>query len=932
MANSKEPRKIVGRLICGENDNTTYGCYGTAFLIAPDIAITAGHCVKNYDEDQSVRIIIEFEHLSPETVPINAKLLSSFDDSLFDIVILKLDNPVEDIDVFPLYSGEIKDNDSWRTFGYPGGHRTSGANFSGKVSMSDAKSDHPWDVALQVEPSFTDVKNYAGLSGSPVLISGQIRAIILDVLDGRISAISVNKFRTLLNQYGIHPLESSQTISDLSSEIIALREDRILDDEEQEELSEGFYQGIPAQYKHILADLDVKRHQKMKDIAQKFEEKRVVIIHGASGQGKTTLAYRYLHDHVRQMPRFKIECVQGRIHAFELASKIIDYAKTLDAPVFVYFDVSVQDSDWIDLAKKLSLHRNIFFLITIREEDFKRANISWAEIQSSDDIELTFHRTEAQEIYQAITAKHISAEFLSFDDAWNKFGGEGPLMEFVYLVVHSNTLRERLQQQVQRLENEVVSKKLPSEALQLLRLVSVASTYEARLKVTPLVKYLNLSAPKPIFNLLEKEYLLRISPDDGHLVYGLHPIRSAILSDILTDPAFSPWSEDAKTCLPFLHETDLEIFLLYAFSRHPEATNSLLETLQPFQPERWLAIAGIARSLLWLGISEYAKSNQNLIREIYEYSGTGWWMVLDFDIADVVPGPGQAFQRVFGDQISQEGKELVLAFQARQTDKKAVFQHFKEWLANRTQKPCVPTTDRDWAGVAEVAFWIGRLEVAYSLADWVSETELETAVDSLPLDILADLVFGLSSGYGDKFGTWLERNRPKLVARFRQETNTIVLEDDGQKLTTHFILSSDRQENGQAADESEQEEKNLFHKEAIYRLRILRNLLPDRELYASQGYGHRVWNESMPVDDTTKTGISSSNFPPLWLTSINSIFRGLANRSFRLQNWAAYANAVADFRKIIPTKIFKESEHGLEVYLRKQKSIQVLGELINKED
>lgn len=897
MANSKEPRKIVGRLICGENDNCVYDNYGTAFLIAPDIVITAGHCVKNYNEDQSIPIIVEFEHLSPEKFQINAKLLSSFDDSLFDIVILKLDKPVENIEFFSLYSGQINDKDSWETFGYPAGYRTSGANFSGNVSMSDAKSYHPWDVALQVEPSFTDVKNYAGLSGSPVLISGQIQAVILDVLDGRISAISVDKFKALLNEYGIHPLESSQTVSDLSSEIIALREDRDFDDEERKELSEGFGQGISAQYEHILADLDVKRHQKMKDIAQKFEEKRVVIIHGASGQGKTTLAYRYLHDHVRQMPRFKIECVQDRRHVFELASKIVDYAKTLGAPIFVYFDVSAQENDWIDLAKQLSLHRNIFFLITIREEDFKRANISGAEIQFSD-IELTFHKAEAQEIYQAITAKHISAEFLSFDDAWNKFGGEGPLMEFVYLVVHSDTLRERLQQQIQRLENEVVSKKLPPEVLELLRLVSVASTYEARLKVMPLVKYLNLPAPKAIFKTLEKEYFLRISPD-GHLVKGLHSIRSAILSDILNDPAFSPWSEDARICFPFLHESDLEIFLLYAFSRHSKAIKPLLETLQSFQPESWQGIAGIKRALLWLGISEYVKSNQNLIREIYEYSGTGWWTILDFDIADAVPGSGQAFHKAFENKISPEWKELIHAFQARQTDKRIVFQPLKEWLATRAQQPTAPTTAHDWAGMTEVAFWIGRLEVACPLADWVNETELDTAVNTLPLDILADLVFGLSLGYGNKFGAWLAKNRSMLIVRFRQETNTIVFEDDGKKLTIHFVLPFERQENGYAADEGVQEEKDLFHEETLYRLRILRKLLPDRQLYASQGYGHRVWNKSMPIDSTTKTGIASSNFPPLWLISINSIFRGLANKQFRLQDWAAYANAVVDFRKII---------------------------------
>ena len=178
MANSKEPRKIVGRLICGENDNSAYDDYGTAFLIAPDIVITAGHCVENYNEDQSIPIIVEFEHLSPEKFQINAKLLSSFDDSLFDIVILKLDKPVENIEFFSLYSGQINDKDSWETFGYPAGHRTSGANFSGNVSMSDAKSYYPWDVALQVEPSFLSTRQKLKIEWTSFVLSSM--ALLFD--------------------------------------------------------------------------------------------------------------------------------------------------------------------------------------------------------------------------------------------------------------------------------------------------------------------------------------------------------------------------------------------------------------------------------------------------------------------------------------------------------------------------------------------------------------------------------------------------------------------------------------------------------------------------------------------------------------------------------------------------------------------------------
>ena len=54
-------------------------------------------------------------------------------------------------------------------------------------------------------------------------------------------------------------------------------------------------------------------------IAAKFQSARVVIVHGASGQGKTTLAYRYLREYFPEKWRFQVKAVEGRQHALSLA-------------------------------------------------------------------------------------------------------------------------------------------------------------------------------------------------------------------------------------------------------------------------------------------------------------------------------------------------------------------------------------------------------------------------------------------------------------------------------------------------------------------------------------------------------------------------------------------------------------------------------------
>ncbi|UNU22622.1 nSTAND3 domain-containing NTPase [Microcoleus vaginatus] len=407
-------------------------------------------------------------------------------------------------------------------------------------------------------------------------------------------------------------------------------EEQEIDAQVKDELSDEFYRGISARYEHILADVDVLRHKNLQEIAKKFEENRVVIIHGASGQGKTTLAFRYLREFFSDKSRFKVQLIDSRKHALSIATAIGDKANAIGMPIAVYLDVSPNDIGWTELVKELSTHRNIRVLVTVREEDFRRASISGAEIQFSG-VELTFNRIEAQEIYQSLTNKKLPAEFLTFEEAWNKFGGEGPLMEFVYLVTQGNSLRERLSQQIIRLEDEARTGKLSDATIELLKLASVASAFESRLQIRPLVQHLALTAPKRTFELFEKEYLLRLS-EDGSLIQGLHPIRSAILADLLSDSTFSPWSESASICLPFIFERDVESFLLYAFSRHRFEIEPLLNSLTSYQPQQWTAIAGVTRALIWLGIKEYAEANKQLLAEIYQDVGTGFLSVLDCDI------------------------------------------------------------------------------------------------------------------------------------------------------------------------------------------------------------------------------------------------------------------------------------------------------------
>lgn len=700
---------------------------------------------------------------------------------------------------------------------------------------------------------------------------------------------------------------------------------------QKDKLSSEFYRGVSARYEHIIADVDKRRNEKLSELYRKFKQNNIVIIHGASGQGKTTLAYRYLHDFFPDYWRFQIQLVENRQHAVSIATALSGHAKAIGIPIVVYLDISPNDIGWVELLKKLALIPNISVLVTVREEDFRRASISGAEIQFAE-IDLAFERAEAQEIYDFLTTTVTPSEFLNFDDAWDKFGGSGPLLEFVYLITQGALLRERLSQQVERLEDEVRKGKYSASELELLRLVAVASAFESRLKIHPLVQHFKLSAPQRTFELLEKEYLIRRSAN-GFLVDGLHPIRSSILAEILTDPIFSPWSESASNCLPFIFEQDIESFLLHAFLRNKTEIQPLLKTLDSYQPNSWVAIASVVRALIWLGIKDYVDVSKPLIKEAYAAFSNAWLFILDFDIADVSTGLSDSLLKNLSVLLSQEQQQQIKAIINRQTEKKIVFKYVENWLKKRTHKPVLPKNDTDWSGLAETLFWVGRLKINFPVQEWLYDINLNNLVNTLPINILADLALGLFYSCKEIYVTWMSVNFSYIVRRFRQETNTIVLEDDGYTIKAHFFIEVYQADTIQINNQQKKQksEKRLID-EATERIDLLGGLFPNRDVYACKGYGHNILTNELPYNyDDTEKNIPRSNLHIQWLVSVNSTFNALTKQIFRPNTWEDYANVIFDVRQVVIQSLH-QLKSGLEIHFRKQKQVNLLGNLVNAND
>jgi hypothetical protein len=688
------------------------------------------------------------------------------------------------------------------------------------------------------------------------------------------------------------------------------------DQEQLVKLGKEFYMGVSTRYEHVLADLDFRRERKLDEIKKAFEQSKVVIIHAASGQGKTTIAYRYLREAYPTHWRFRIELIKDRQHVLSIVRALSGFANMMQNPIAVYIDVSPRDTDWPDLVQRLATYPYLHVLVTIREEDLQRANISGADFFYSS-VQLEFDELEAREIFVRAPSQ-FSQRFLDFDEAWKKFYQGGPLLEFVYLLTQTSTLRDRLQTQINRIRDEVQGNKRPADEIQLLRLVALASSFESRIHLPSLVKGLSLPDPTRTLELLEHEYLIRRSPD-GFFIEGLHPVRSRIMLDILIDAVLAPWRDTAIQVLPLLNEDDLENFLLHIVIEQPTDSAIVLDKAQQHPWSSWTAIAAVLRVLQWVDIHAYIDEHIPLFREAYEEFRQAWWLVLNLDVAGVAGDVTNDFLDVFGHTIPFERRERMKAIQSRQASKENIFQRTRTWLHSLPVITHPPSSVKEWASLAELWFWLARFDIPQREKYTVPNDVLDSVVTELDLSLLADISLALYTFDPIFHADWIERHKTTLYSRLAYEYQIIALEENERMLKIHFLLSEELN-NKTKSQGSERVKSKTIHEHTIRRISFIRRLFPTYESYGSQGYGHNFGSMiSLPVDETHKEGVKVEAFHPHWLLRLNIIAHGLGRLLFRTTTWEEYVSLIISIRQKIVTSLSQLS-NALRKYHQQTKN------------
>jgi hypothetical protein len=687
--------------------------------------------------------------------------------------------------------------------------------------------------------------------------------------------------------------------------------DSNIEHEDIEHLKLDFYKGISATYKHILADVDVIRVDKLRQIQENFNDSNIVFIHGASGQGKSTLAYRFLKENCSENTVFELKQLPENITTiYDVINSLEGISKGIRFPLTIYIDVEPGNKEWIHVLKELASKKNFNFLITIREEDWNSIEVGDKFIFS--EIELIFEQEEAELIYDALDDYNKDLKFINFVSSWDYFGGKGPLLEFVYLIAQNESLSAKLNSQINKIRSD--SSDLGKEKVLLLRYIVLADSYGAKVKLTELNQFLQLKNEIHfLIDLLQKEYLLKISSDKSHII-GLHPVRSEIIKGLLFDDEIYKESDFALDALSFISDNTTLVFLRNAFRYSGLLPEILIERLKAFEPKSWQMYFLIFKSLLWKGIADYTKKNNSVLNQIYTDYGNGWKIVVNFDFASVIEG-GSMMEN--SDIFTEEQRQYAKSMNQKFSDKKEVFSYCLDWLNNLKAINIIPQGKHEWDSFGLFLFWLNHFNNKSIVIDF-NQFEFEENLSHQSLDTIALTLYALKV-YSSQSFSYVERTEKIFLRKLSEKYNIISIEQNDKDISCHYLFDI-------VDEEFETEENDFVNAKSMKIIDLLRFAFPEKEYYNSNGVGHQF--SFLPSNhDSSIKQIPQRNLPLKPLVEINSTYINLFEYTKRPNSWQEYVNEVID-RRLLLNDVMSKMTKAFNLY-HKQKHLKPLADYVH---
>ncbi|WP_145198167.1 hypothetical protein [Planctomycetes bacterium Poly30] len=636
--------------------------------------------------------------------------------------------------------------------------------------------------------------------------------------------------------------------------------------------TEDFYEGKQTRPGHIVASADIDRPRWIKRIEQAFAAGGVCVLKSSSGQGKSTLLYRFAHDHWPKENTFVLQAARTPEDAHAVIS-YLQHRAGVTLPTFLLIDnAGWVTSEWPRVVEQC-VAVGIPVLLSVRIEDWYR--FSKQSGTSYEVVEPTLDVQEAKAVFRSLRqARRVHKTVLSAEWAYEQIGTPHLLMEYVYLLTHGRMLEERLREQLQQfyeLGEDPVK-------LEVLRRVALAATADCPVVAAKLLDAIETKDDvQHILDSLEGEYLVA----EGETLRGLHRVRSSHLVELLHGTHASV-ERTAIAVLPAIPRETASTFIASVMSRGSVNTSQFIQALADSSLDRPLdemraVIEGVYEGGEWL----FFATHRHLFDEAQRAAGTSGPTMLCTTSAPVI-------QVNILDQLSQlcggrsprvlRLRELASQFMdiPRGRDRVTEFLLLAEPAITSSR---LAESLRD---VGHVLDWFTLCGVR--LTSW-SNTQAEMLDADQPFRLALNDYCALSQGayrYDESyFLQWFRHNRSRILSYLKYSCDCLTLDIVEQTLTVEFVIDS---------------EGGDVNSQAVSRLASLRSAVPFCEEYRSRPIWALPEGLTPSADDGTKNLLAENN-PSSSDVDKNALWRAVVEQAYLPDSYFVFEEAWFEARK-----------------------------------
>lgn len=637
---------------------------------------------------------------------------------------------------------------------------------------------------------------------------------------------------------------------------------------------EGFFDGKGARSGHIVAGVDMPRPKWLRKISVALTKAGVCVVRSSSGQGKSTLLYRYAHENWQHPATFELRLAETDEHV-EMIRDYLRFRADVQLPTLILLDnAGARTCKWPEVARECAA-LDIPMLVSTRVEDWER--YARPSVANYEMVEPELDLEEARGIFASLEdAGRIHDTVDSPERAFERVGEPHLLMEYVYFITHGRMLEDRLREQVRQFtKNDEDPAKV-----ELLRRAATAAALGVHVRAEELTRGIDLKNDlQLVLSSMDGEY---IDASETGQVAGLHWVRSNHLMNIL-----HPYRDPAKTAL--------EVFDAVPPEEVPTLVSNALQNAAR-DPELFLdglhekvrsssldVLLKVLDGLFEWGERQFVEANRSLFTEVSKLGGTAAAFILSCDFAPV--SELNVIDRMVETLEDKAGGLVDLQSIARRVERSERGLHkVHDFLAKETVSTSSQKLVSESANAGRLLDWLASCDL--ELDCWPEARDAlvgETGTFDVPVEDLCMFGQGLYRYDVDGYTQWFSTHESQLLGYLRLHLDCIELSVEEDCVSIRFFPES-----GESLGLNEQ---------AMSRLKKLRSALPWCERYSSSAIWTGSFGLKPSVDDTVKN-IPPENLPFESDVEKNRIWRTVARNFYLPDTYYAYQKAWSELREV----------------------------------